>query len=222
MKRLVFIVEGETEEAFVNSILRPYFQSCGLYNPVQCFKIKHTQGGMQKYSHVRNDVLKTVYEHDVIVTTMFDLYALPSSFPNYSEAQAITNHQERVAFLEANMKKDIEDSQSCQFDNYIPYLQLHEFEALVFSSVTGFEALFEDNEMNYKGICEVISDFPNPEDINDSVETAPSKRMQKLIPGYNKISYGISLIEYTGMDTILQKCPHFKQWIEKLKQAIQN
>ena len=62
MKRLVFIVEGETEEAFVNTILRPYFQGCGLYNPVQCFKIKHTQGGMHKYSYVRNDVLNTIYE----------------------------------------------------------------------------------------------------------------------------------------------------------------
>ena len=53
MKRLVFIVEGETEEAFVNNILRPYFQSCGLYNPIQCFKIKHTQGGMHKYWLIR-------------------------------------------------------------------------------------------------------------------------------------------------------------------------
>ena len=86
MKRLVFIVEGETEEAFVNTILRPYFQGCGLYNPVQCFKIKHTQGGMHKYSYVRNDVLNTIYEHDVIVTTMFDLYALPHSFPGFEEA----------------------------------------------------------------------------------------------------------------------------------------
>ena len=74
MKRLVFIVEGETEEAFVNTILRPYFQSCGIYNPIQCFKIKHTQGGMHKYSYVRNDVLNTIYENDAVITTMFDLY----------------------------------------------------------------------------------------------------------------------------------------------------
>lgn len=220
MKRLVFIVEGETEEAFVNIILRSYFQKGGFYNPIQCFKIKHTQGGMQKYSHVRNDVLKTIYEHDVIVTTMFDLYRLPSSFPGFTEARAITNHLERVTFLEAKMKEDLESRQGQQFNTFIPYIQLHEFEALVFSSTKGFEALFEDNEMDYKGIGEVIKGFPNPEDINDSPETAPSKRIQKLIPGYNKVAYGISLIEYTGIDIILQKCPHFKVWIDKLELAI--
>lgn len=220
MKRLVFIVEGETEEAFVNNLLRPYFQSCGLYNPVQCFKIKHTQGGMHKYSYVQSDVLRTIYETDVFVTTMFDLYALPSSFPGYAESQAILDHQERVAFLESKMKEDIETQQHQQFKNYIPYIQLHEFEALAFSSTNSFEALFEENEIDYKGICKVINDFPNPEDINDSPETAPSKRMQKLIPGYNKVAYGISLIEYTGIDTILSRCPHFKQWIEQLKSAL--
>ena len=222
MKRLVFIVEGETEESFVNTILRPYFLRCGLFNPVQCFKIKHTQGGMHKYSYVRNDVLNTIYEHDVIVTTMFDLYALPHSFPGYEESQTIENHLKRVVFLEAKMKEDLELNENRQFNNYIPYIQLHEFEALVFSSANGFEALFEDNEMNYKGIRDVIETFPNPEDINDSPETAPSKRMQKLIKGYNKVAYGISLIEYTGIDIILGKCPHFRNWIENLKQAIQD
>lgn len=221
MKRIVFIVEGETEEAFVNTILSPYFQGCGFLNPIQCFKIKHTQGGMHKYSYVRNDVLNTIYEHDVIVTTMFDLYALPHSFPGYEESLSIEKHLNRVLFLESKMKEDLELSQKRAFNNYIPYLQLHEFEALVFSSATGFEMLFEDHEMNYQGICDVINAFPNPEDINDSPETAPSKRMQKLIPGYNKIVYGISLIEFTGMDLILSKCPHFREWIEKIKVALQ-
>ena len=220
MKRLVFIVEGETEEAFVNTILRPYFQKGGFYNPIQCFKIKHTQGGMQKYSHVRNDVLKTIYEHDVVVTTMFDLYGLPSSFPGFAEARAITNHLERVTFLEAKMKEDLESRQGQRFNNFIPYIQLHEFEALAFSSAIGFEALFEDSEMDYKGIREVIDGFSNPEDINDSPETAPSKRMQKLIPGYNKVAYGISLIEYIGVENILQKCPHFKEWIANLEDVM--
>ena len=118
------------------------------------------------------------------------------------------------------MREDLEAHQSQPFNNYIPYIQLHEFEALAFSSANSFEALFEDNEMDYKGIKEVISTFSNPEDINDSPETAPSKRMQKLISGYNKVAYGISLIEYTGIDTILRKCPHFREWVEKLKVAI--
>lgn len=220
MNRLVIIVEGETEEEFVNTVLRQYFIDCGLYNDVQCFKTKHTHGGMHKYSYVLNDVLNTIYEQDVIVTTMFDLYGLPHSFPGFEDAQNIENHLERVLFLEAKMKEDIESKQKRLFNNYIPYIQLHEFEALIFSSANGFEALFEENEMNYKEILEIIEQFPNPEDINDSPETAPSKRMKTLIDGYEKVTYGISLVEYTGIETILHKCPHFKDWIEKLKAVL--
>ena len=72
----------------------------------------------------------------------------------------------------------------------------------------------------YKEILEIIEQFPNPEDINDSPETAPSKRMKTLIDGYEKVTYGISLVEYTGIETILHKCPHFKDWIEKLKAVL--
>ena len=220
MKRIIFIVEGETEESFVNTVVRPYFFACGLYNPVHCFKVKHTQGGMQKYSHVRSDVLHTVYERDVIVTTMFDLYALPTSFPGYAESRSITSHYERVIYLESRMKLDIEVYQNQLFPNYIPYIQLHEFEALLFSSLEGFEALFDENEMDYKGIRNVLDAFPNPEDINDSPLTAPSKRIQSLIPGYNKVAYGVMLAEYIGMDTLLEKCRHFRSWIEQLKSVL--
>jgi hypothetical protein len=220
MKRLVFIVEGETEEAFVNTIIQPYLQQNGFYNPVQCFKVKHTQGGMHKYSYVHKDVLNTIYEHNVIVTTMFDLYALPHSFPGFEEAQNIKDHMERTLFLEAKMKESLERDQKRVFNNYIPYIQLHEFEALVFSSTDGFKALFENDEMNYKGICEVIDTFSNPEDINESPETSPSKRMQKLIKGYNKVAHGISLIKCTGIEVVLDRCPHFREWIEKIKASI--
>jgi hypothetical protein len=99
--------------------------------------------------------LNTIYEADVIVTTMFDLYALPHSFPGYEASQSISNHLDRVEFLEAKMKEDLEAHQSQPFNNYIPYIQLHEFETLAFSSANSFEVLFEDNEMDYKGIREL-------------------------------------------------------------------
>jgi hypothetical protein len=220
MKRLVFIVEGETEESFVNHILQAYFQKCGFYNAVQCFKIKQTRGGIHKYSQVLNDVKKTIHEHDAIVTTMFDLYALPNSFPGYKEAQNIEDHLERVKFLESKMKEDLEKELRKQVNNYIPYIQLHEFEALVFSSTEGFKALYDDDEMNYKGICKVVKEFPNPEDINNSPATAPSKRMKNLIDRYDKVVDGVNLIEFTGIKTILEKCPHFKEWIDAIIKSI--
>ena len=208
MKRLVFIVEGDSELRFVKEVLGPYFHSSGLYNGIQCFKLKHSG---------------TLYEQDAVVTTMVDFYRLPSDFPGFAESSSAASRIEQVEMLEQAFKIDIEKTQARIFDNLIPYIQLHEFEALVFSSLNGFEEVFERSEMDYKGLKEVISGYPNPEEIDNSPDTAPAARLKALIPGYNKVLNGVSIIKVikeTGIGTVLERCPHFRAWVEKLKQAV--
>ena len=74
MKRLLIIVEGDTEKEFVNNILAPHLFSKGIGN-VQCFKIKHSKGGLSKYEHLKKDIINSLYEDNVIVTTLIDFYA---------------------------------------------------------------------------------------------------------------------------------------------------
>ena len=220
MKRLVVIAEGETEESFVNNILIPYFNSLGIYNYIQCFKTKHSNGGLSKYSYIKQDVISTIYETDVVVTTLFDLYRLPSDFPGYKQDNVLS-HDVWTEGIENQIKKDIEQEKGRRFDNFIPYIQLHEFEALVFSSIAGIDALFEKSEVDYQGLQNVINNYPNPEDINNGPNTAPSVRLQRLVPGYDKVIYGVEIIKEIGMDTVLSKCPRFNRWIEKIKDALQ-
>ena len=219
MKRLVIIVEGETEESFVNNILCPYFCSKGLYNTIQCFKTKHSHGGISKYSYIKKDILTTIYEKDV-VSMMIDFYRLPSDFPGFSDLKATQTHKEQASLLETEIKKDLEDTQKHQFDNFIPYIQLHEFEALMFASIKGIDILFEREEMDYKGLMNVIEEHPNPEEINNHPATAPSMRLKKLIPGYNKVLHGIEIIKTMGMPELLEKCPRFKTWVESMEEAL--
>src|SRR5690606_13558703 len=150
MKRLVIIVEGESEEEFVNRILRPYFNAHAIFH-VESFKIKHSKGGLTNYKHLKKDILNTIYETGAIVTTLIDFYALPKDFPKYTAAQSITNKSERLALLEQAVKDDLEESQGETFSNLLPYIQLHEFEAFVFSSLKGINALFEPNEADFHG-----------------------------------------------------------------------
>ena len=220
MKRLVIIAEGETEESFVNNILCPYFCSKGLYNTIQCFKTKHSHGGVSKYSHIKKDILNTIYEKDVVVSMMIDFYRLPSDFPGFNDLKATQTHQEQANLLETRIKKDLEDSQNQLFHNFIPYIQLHEFEALVFASISGIDSLFERSEMDYNGLMNVIQQYPNPEDINNHPDTAPSVRLKKLISGYNKVLHGIDIINTVGMAELLVKCPRFKTWIESMVEAL--
>ncbi len=220
MKRLVIIAEGETEESFVNNILCPFFCSKGIYNSIQCFKTKHSHGGMSKYSYIKKDILNIIYEKNVVVSMMIDFYRLPSDFPGFNDLKVTQTHQEQANLLETRIKKDLEDSQNQLFDNFIPYIQLHEFEALVFASISGIDSLFERSEMDYNGLMNVIQQYPNPEDINNHPDTAPSVRLKKLISGYNKVLHGIDIINTVGMAELLEKCPRFKTWIESMAEAL--
>ena len=222
MIRLHVTVEGRTEEAFVNRTLRPYLANFGVYADVRCVMTGRKggmgfRGGMSSYAKAKNDIVRWLKEDrnaNVFFTTMFDYYALPNDFPGYAEAEKLQDPYDKVTAIESSFDEDVADRR------FVPYIQLHEFEALLFSSLEGFEALFDENEMDYKGIRNVLDAFPNPEDINDSPLTAPSKRIQSLIPGYNKVAYGVMLAEYIGMDTLLEKCRHFRSWIEQLKSVL--
>jgi hypothetical protein len=217
MKRLLIVVEGDTEKEFVDKVLKPYFQSRGIYD-VNSFKIKHTKGGLTKYQHLKTDLLNCVYENNVLITTLIDFYALPSDFPNFKNALAIPNKSDKLTYLENEIVKDIETEKGQKFPFLLPYIQLHEFEALVFSSIEAIKSLYSSEDANFKGIQSVIAKYPNPEDINDGPKTAPSKRLinDQLIRGYDKVNDGIMIIEEAGMEVILEKCPRFKSWIEKL------
>lgn len=220
MKRLVIIAEGDAEESFVNNILSPHFASLGLFNNIQCFKIKKSNGGISKYNDVKKDIINTLYESDVVVSTMLDFYRLPSSFPGKKEVATIPSHLQQTELLEKRLKEDIESTQGCIFDNFIPYIQLHEFEALIFSSINGVDALFDPSEFNRKEMLQVINEYPNPEDINDQPDTAPSVRLMKLIPGYEKVLFGIDILQQHGIPTLLARCPHFRAWVATIEAAL--
>lgn len=217
MRRLIVIVEGDTEKEFVDNILSPYLYSKGLPQ-ISCFKIKHTKGGLTKYRHLKVDLLKCVYENNVLVTTLIDFYALPKDFPKNDEATKIVNKGEKLAFLENAIKEDLEKEKRMEFPNLLPYIQLHEFEALVFSSIDAIKSLYDSEDLKIRSIEQIFTTYPNPEDINDSPKTAPSKRLvnEQLIKGYNKITDGIMIIEKAGIETVLMKCPRFNDWVSRL------
>ena len=183
---------------------------------MSCFKIKHTKGGLTKYRHLKTDLLNCVSEKDVLVSTLIDFYALPKDFPKYEEASKIVDKAERLTFLESAIVEDIQTENDAYFPNLIPYIQLHEFEALVFSSLQSISSLFGDDEADFTEIRKVIETHPNPEDINDNPKTAPSKRLISLIKGYHKVVDGIMIIEETGIETVLEKCTRFNNWVETL------
>ena len=214
MKRIYIIVEGQTEQEFVKSIIAPHLQQFGIYSvtPVLIRTSKSGRGGFVNYEHLKNDAVKLLrsQKDDFIVSMFVDFFRIPE-IPQKEKWELMTNNKEQVEEMEKCIKDDIKDHR------FIPYIQLHEFEALLFSSNKGFETYFtKDNALETQ---QIIDAFDNPEEINTTPSGAPSKRLLAIKDDYEKVIEGNLIALEVGMNEILIKCPRFKAWIEKLIEA---
>jgi hypothetical protein len=179
-------------------------------------RVKTYRGGMTNYANARKDIQRWLKEEEenkeVRFSTMFDLYALPNDFPRYAEAKKCTDPYERVSIIEEAFKNDINDSQ------FIPYIQLHEFEALVFAKPQSIIEKHFEYEEKAPVFTDILNHYNgNSELINDKPETAPSKRLEDIIPEYDKVNDGHDIVRKTGVIALKEKCPHFREWVEKLE-----
>jgi hypothetical protein len=219
--RVNIIVEGQTEETFVRDLLQGHLASIGVYTRARCVVTgrKHSRtyyGGMTTYARARRDIRRWLLEDSsAYLTTMFDLYKLPSDFPNMDQAQSLRNPYERVKELESGLAADIPSQ------HFIPYIQLHEFEGLLFSDVQVIDKILRIHTCSQLTELErVRAKFPTPEEIDDGEATAPSKRLESLYPGYDKVSFGVRIAQRIGLDTIRRECPHFNEWVSKLEALV--
>ena len=78
MKRIYIVVEGQTEQEFVNSIVAPYLWNSGIFNitPVLIRTSRTGRGGMVSYEHLCNTIrmLLASGKDDFIVTTFIDYF----------------------------------------------------------------------------------------------------------------------------------------------------
>lgn len=216
MIRAIYIIcEGQTEEEFVNGILRPYFNSHQIYDvrPILMSTSKAHKGGDVKYARLKFNIDNLLNrETDILVTTFIDFFRLKNDFPKFEDAQAIQNKIQKIQFLEQAFAEAINNPQ------FIPYIQLHEFEGLLFASKDGFEFLPDLKPASLKSLLSAVNEKENPEELNDGELTAPSKRLEQLIPGFdkNKPFYGGLIAEVNTIQAILKRCIRFNNWVETL------
>ena len=216
-------VEGQSEENFVNMVLSPYLNNRGytrvnarlLGNARQRFR----RGGIKTWTSVRKDILNHLkQDQGILVTTMVDYYGLPQTWPGREEAPGKA-FADRAASVESGLLKDVSDELGSEFDQrrFVPYVVMHEFEGLLFSDAQGFARGILRPELSSK-FQAIRDEFATPEEINDSPETAPSKRVAGLIPLYQKPLLGVLAAQEIGIDTIRRECPLFAGWLEELEQ----
>ncbi len=59
--------------------------------------------------------------------------------------------------------------------------------------------------------------FGNAEEIDESPDRAPSKRIEGLYPGYPKPLLGTLGALEIGLPGIRAACPHFSSWVSRLE-----
>jgi len=213
MKRVIVICEGPTEQEFCNNVLLPYFaeKNISIAAPV----IKKSRGGIVSWQDLKRQINNHLKEGDSYVTMLIDYYGIRDCFcyPGWEESKKIVNKAERIHFLCNKMAEDIDDSYRHRF---IPYVQLHEFEGLLFSDISVIKSNFIISDDNYLKLQNAVYEFANPEMINNGKSTAPSKRLLDSINGYDKVVFGSCLAMDITLKVIRERCPLFNEWINNL------
>ncbi|KQU73663.1 MULTISPECIES: DUF4276 family protein [unclassified Rhizobacter] len=216
MKRALIVVEGQTEERFVKTVLRQVLEPIGvdIRPTIVATKVvkdgANFKGGLRSFGQFREHLRRVLQgSGGALVTSMIDYYALPADFPGMVSRPLGGTPRQRVEHVERELRIAIGQQ------NFLPFIALHEYEAWLFSdSVTIPGVLTEPHK---QGAFAAIADAMAPEDINEGPATAPSKRLQAMFPLYRKGLHGPLAAERIGIPAMRAKCPHFDGWLLQLE-----
>lgn len=224
MIRINVVAEGQSEMYFAKRVLNNYFNGTRIVNSRCVLTSTNRQtnyeyrGGMSTYQRAKDDIVRWLLEdQSAYVTTMFDYYQLPTDFPGYATAMGFDDHKQSIEYLEKELHADIIQQVPYRLQNhFIPYIQLHEFEALLFTDLTVLECEYlEDKDKQALNTLRRETKDLAPEEINNGPETAPSKRLLNAL-AYRKGSAPALWLELITINRIRMKCPHFAAWIDAL------
>jgi hypothetical protein len=226
MKNLYLTVEGQTEEEFALKLLQPHLAAFDVFLWPPRFTGPHgrghgriPQGGMfHSFRHALEDMRRWLRENhsvDARFSMMVDLYHLPHDFPGYAGAMAAADCYQQAEALEAALGSDLSDGR------FIPYLQVHEFEALVLSAPRQFGDWFEDRVHSLNALATECEPFDSPERMDQGQHSHPKARIQRHFEDYDENVHGPLLAHAIGLPTLRERCPHFGMWLTKLERLDQ-
>ncbi len=216
--RLYITTEGQAERKFADDVLRPHLAKFSIDVKTRVVLTNRKlgkRGGILDFDKIHGDLQRLMREDqepEARFTTMVDLYALPSEFPGWAEARGRTEPKERVAALEAAFQLNLGDSR------FLPYIQLHEFEALLYCDLSKLQQRIADSERAFAALSKEVRGM-EPEEIDEGATTAPSKRIINHVPIYDrlKVRVGAPAAAAIGLPQLRAKCPHFDEWVGRLE-----
>lgn len=223
MTRLLLLVEGQTEEAFVNRVLRPHLAHFGVFaerasllRTKELPEGKPYRGGVTTYRQISRDARRLLTDSNAFVTTLIDYYGLPADFPGLEAAKTLPDAVARVTSLETAFAADINHAR------FLPFLALHEFESWIFAAPAVAEG-----HLALKGVAAELENATiaagGAEQVNDGPTTHPSLRLVTVIErlggrSYGKVADGPDIVAKAGLHVVRRACPHFAAWLGRLEE----
>jgi hypothetical protein len=222
MSRVLILVEGQTENAVIQKVLAPYLAEKEIYVYARIIGKPGHKGG-NKFQIAMNDITMLIkQEPESIVTTFFDYYGLPSNWPGLFQATKNNDVIQKAKQVENGVLSKIQSLLGDRFNknNFVPYIQMHELETLLFADPVIMAEVFEMPQLA-ENFQKLVEDCGSCEKINNDPLNAPSKRIEKLFPKYKKgrsvNAHAPLIIEKIGIDIIREKCPNFNRWLAALE-----
>lgn len=217
MTKVYIICEGRTETTVVKNVIAPELGMKGVFlSPIPL-------GGSGKSGNVTfprllRDIRNQLYSfRSCYCSAMVDYYGIDDNFPGKEEARKKSDLSEKqdavCAALSDALAQTLDEGPMRRF---IPYVQMHEFEGLLFSDPSQLAIALRRQDLTQK-LWAIRHEFPTPEHINDNSVTAPSKRIEKLLPRYRKVQMGERAVRAITLAKIRQECPLFNAWLAKLE-----
>ena len=218
MIRVHVICEGQTEEAFVKELMvEPFLAKGIILSPALIGKPGH-KGGNFKFDRLLIDIKNRLLgDVECYCTTFFDFYGLPEAFPGKST----TTHNDTIQQKSQKINVELVNKLTRELGQdvmrrFIPFIQMYEFEGLLFSYPEKM-ALGMDKPNLIAHFQQISDNFTTPEHINNGAQTAPSKRIIRVIRGYEKPLMGVLAALEVGLDSMRENCQLFNQWLTDIE-----
>lgn len=215
MIRVCVVCEGPTEVEFIKSCISPYLLGRGIH-AYPC--VLQAPSGRHRGGRVTVDRLVKFISHQYHecdrITTLVDYYG-------FQDREGRTRAQLEEAILVGVGER------TTGFDSrfVMPYVQMYEFEGLLFSDIDQFQLVLEGwQDERRTALAKTREAFGTPEDINGRPDTAPSKRLLAIFgrAAYSKTEHGPLIAEAIGIEKIREECPQFHAWVCRLEALAAN
>lgn len=221
MTELVVVGESQPEESFIRRLIAPMLAEQAVYVTARLLRTsRQARGGALSTDRVLHQLPRILKERDdVYVSTFFDLYGLASDFPGVHDARGLSDPLERTHAIEVAFGATVVEVAGCRPERFLPHIQPHEFEALLFTDVSAFASNRSTWQTCVAELLEIRLSATTPEHINDGQTTHPSARLSRVLngPKYDKRLDGPAVAALIGLERIRTECYHFGQWLGRLE-----